>query len=120
MRYAWLSAWWGSLPLEGGIEAAYRAEIEAAADPKAKLAEIEARLNALRSPFRTAETFAVEEIIDPRDTRRLLCDFANLAEPLRLNITEHGRVLQRKVLYDQELIDHAHRIALHTHAQSVH
>jgi acetyl-CoA carboxylase carboxyltransferase component len=83
IRYAWLSAWWGSLPLEGGIEAAYRADIEAAADPKAKLAEIEARLNALRSPFRTAETFWVEEIIDPRDTRRLLCEFADLAEPLR-------------------------------------
>jgi acetyl-CoA carboxylase carboxyltransferase component len=83
IRYAWLSAWWGSLPLEGGIEAAYRAEIEAAPDPKAKLAEIEARLNALRSPFRTAETFWVEEIIDPRDTRKLLCEFANLAEPLR-------------------------------------
>jgi acetyl-CoA carboxylase carboxyltransferase component len=83
IRYAWLSGWWGSLPLEGGIEAAYRAEIDAAADPKAKLAEIEARLNALRSPFRTAETFWVEEIIDPRDTRRLLCEFADLAEPLR-------------------------------------
>ena len=83
IRYAWLSGWWGSLPLEGGIEAAYRAEIDAAPDPKAKLAEIEARLNALRSPFRTAETFWVEEIIDPRDTRKLLCEFANLAEPLR-------------------------------------
>src|SRR3982751_3912630 len=38
LRYAWPSAYWGSLPLEGGIEAAYRAEIEAADDPKAKLA----------------------------------------------------------------------------------
>jgi acetyl-CoA carboxylase carboxyltransferase component len=83
LRYAWLSARWGSLPLEGGIEAAYRAEIDAAPDPAAKLAEIEARLERLRSPFRTAETFWVEEIIDPRDTRRLLCEFANLAEPLR-------------------------------------
>jgi acetyl-CoA carboxylase carboxyltransferase component len=82
IRYAWLSGWWGSLPLEGGIEAAYRAEIDAAPDPKAKLAEIEARLNALRSPFRTAEPFWVEEIIDPRDTRKLLCEFAALAEPL--------------------------------------
>jgi acetyl-CoA carboxylase carboxyltransferase component len=83
MRYAWLSAYWGSLPLEGGIEAAYRADIDAAADPKAKLAEIEARLNALRSPFRSAEKFWVEEIIDPRKTRALLCEFARLAEPLR-------------------------------------
>ena len=46
------------------------------------MAEIEERLNALRSPFRTAETFWVEEIIDPRDTRPLLCEFASLAEPL--------------------------------------
>jgi acetyl-CoA carboxylase carboxyltransferase component len=82
LRYAWPSAWWGSLPLEGGIEAAYRAEIDAADDPAAKLAEIESRLQALRSPFRTAEAFWVEEIIDPRDTRRLLCEFACLAEPL--------------------------------------
>ena len=83
VRYAWLSARWGSLPLEGGIEAAYRAEIEAADDPAARLAEIEDRLQKLRSPFRTAETFWVEEMIDPRDTRRLLGEFVDLAEPLR-------------------------------------
>ena len=83
MRYAWLSGAWGSLPLAGGIEAAYRAELDAAEDPEAKLAEIEERLNRLRSPFRTAETFAVEEIIDPRETRPLLCEFANLAAKRR-------------------------------------
>src|SRR5438874_1086936 len=83
LRYAWPSAYWGSLPLEGGIEAAYSADIEAAEDPKAKLKEIEDRLNKLRSPFRSAEKFWVEEIIDPRKTRSLLCEFARLAEPLR-------------------------------------
>ena len=83
IRYAWPSAYWGSLPLEGGIEAAYRADIDAAQDPKAKLKEIEDRLNKLRSPFRSAEKFWVEEIIDPRKTRSLLCEFARLAEPLR-------------------------------------
>jgi acetyl-CoA carboxylase carboxyltransferase component len=83
MRYAWPSGRWGSLPLEGGIEAAYRAELDAAPDPKQKLAEIEERLTKLRSPFRSAETFWIEEIIDPRDTRPLLCEFATLAAPLR-------------------------------------
>lgn len=83
VRYAWPSGSWGSLPLEGGIEAAYRAEIDAADDPQAKLEEIEERLNRLRSPFRTAEAFWVDEVIDPRDTRRLLCDFASMAAPLR-------------------------------------
>ncbi len=82
-RYAWPSGRWGSLPLEGGIEAAYRGDIEAAPDPKAKLAEIEERLEKLRSPFRSAETFWIEEIVDPRDTRRLLCEFANDVAPLR-------------------------------------
>jgi acetyl-CoA carboxylase carboxyltransferase component len=82
-RVAWPSGRWGSLPLEGGIEAAYRADIAAADDPDAELASIEARLNKLRSPFRSAESFWIEEIIDPRDTRSLLCDFANTAAPLR-------------------------------------
>ncbi|WP_417513137.1 acyl-CoA carboxylase subunit beta [Minwuia sp.] len=82
-RYAWLSARWGSLPLEGGIEAAYRADLDAADDEAAELATITDRLNKLRSPFRTAETFAIEDMIDPRTTRPLLCDFANLAAPLR-------------------------------------
>ncbi|MBI5128217.1 MAG: methylmalonyl-CoA carboxyltransferase [Rhodopseudomonas palustris] len=83
MRYAWPSAYWGSLPLEGGIEAAYRADLDAADDRDAKMREIEDRLNKLRSPFRSAEKFWVEEIIDPRKTRSLLCEFARLAEPLR-------------------------------------
>jgi acetyl-CoA carboxylase carboxyltransferase component len=82
-RYAWPSGDWGSLPIEGGIEAAYRAELAAAADPGKLRSEIEQHLNRFRSPFLTAEAFLIEEIIDPRDTRRLLCEFANLAAPLR-------------------------------------
>ena len=76
LRYAWPSGDWGSLPIAGGLEAAYRRELEAAEDPVALRAEIEARLDAVRSPFRTAERFGVEEIIDPRDTRPLLCAWA--------------------------------------------
>ncbi len=83
VRYAWPSGNWGSLPLEGGVEAAYRAEIAAADDPDAKLKEIEGRLERMRSPFRSAEAFIIDEIIDPRDTRPLLCEWANMAAPLR-------------------------------------
>jgi acetyl-CoA carboxylase carboxyltransferase component len=82
-RYAWPSGDWGSLPIAGGLEAAYKAELEAAPDPAALKADIERRLNAVRSPFRTADAFLVEEIIDPRDTRPLLCEFANVVAPLR-------------------------------------
>ncbi|WP_374571230.1 acyl-CoA carboxylase subunit beta [Phenylobacterium sp.] len=82
-RYAWPSGDWGSLPIEGGIEAAYRAELEAAEDPEAARRAIEQRLNEVRSPFRTAARFLIEEIIAPRDTRPLLCEFARLAAPIR-------------------------------------
>jgi acetyl-CoA carboxylase carboxyltransferase component len=76
LRYAWPSGEWGSLPIEGGVEAAYRRQIEAAEDPDALRAELEAKLSSLRSPLLTAEVFGVEEIIDPRDTRPLLVDWA--------------------------------------------
>ena len=54
------------------IETAYRAELDAAPDAAKKLAEIKERLTKLRSPFRSAEAFWIEEIIDPRETRSLL------------------------------------------------
>jgi acetyl-CoA carboxylase carboxyltransferase component len=82
LRYAWPSGAWGSLPIAGGLEAAYKRELEAAEDPVALRAEIERRLSAVLSPFRTAERFSVEEIIDPRDTRPLLCDWAARAHEL--------------------------------------
>ena len=83
-RHAWPSAQWGSLPIEGGLEVAYKAEIEAAPDPEAKRVEIERRVRSLTSPFRSAEAFVVEDIIDPAETRELLVEFANLAAPLRV------------------------------------
>ncbi|MDR4126880.1 acyl-CoA carboxylase subunit beta [Yanghanlia caeni] len=80
LKLAWPSAEWGSLPVEGGVAAAFRKEIQAAADPVAREREIEAELKPYASPFRTAEAFAVEEIIDPRETRPVLCEFIALAE----------------------------------------
>ncbi len=78
-RFAWPSGDWGSLPMEGGAEVAYRADLEKSPDPAAELARIKERLNAVTSPFRTAEQFLIEDIIDPRDTRALLCEFAEMA-----------------------------------------
>ena len=80
LKLAWPSAEWGSLPVEGGVAAAFRKDIMAAPDPAAREKEIEAELKPFASPFRTAEAFAVEEIIDPRETRPVLCEFIALAE----------------------------------------
>jgi acetyl-CoA carboxylase carboxyltransferase component len=71
LRYAWPSGEWGSLPIEGGVEAAYRRQIEAAEDPEALRARLEEELASLRSPFLTAEAFGVEEIIATRASGRL-------------------------------------------------
>ena len=67
------------MPPEGGVEAAFKAQIEAAPDPEAARREIHDRLERLRSPFRSAERFYVEEIIAPSETRRWLAEFAELA-----------------------------------------
>lgn len=81
-RVAWPSAHWGSMHVSGGVSAAYKRTIAEAEDPAAKQREIEARLDALSSPFRTAEAFNIEEIIDPRDTRPILSDFLDAAQPI--------------------------------------
>jgi len=71
--WAWPSGDWGSLPLQGGVEAAFREQIERADDPAAEIERIRGTLSAVSSPFRTAERFGVQDLIDPRDTRPLLC-----------------------------------------------
>jgi acetyl-CoA carboxylase carboxyltransferase component len=79
-KIAWPSAEWGSLPIEGGVAAAFRREIAQHPEPKRREAEIEAELRAFASPFRTAEAFGVEDIVDPRETRAYLCRFIAAAQ----------------------------------------
>ncbi len=80
MRMAWPSGDWGSLPIEGGIEVAYKAELAQADDPEGHLRDIKSRLNRLRSPYRSAEYFEIEDIIRPRETRTHLCRWIRLAQ----------------------------------------
>ena len=88
LRYVWPSADWGSLPIEGGVQAAYKRDIESAPDPDARRRELEDMMEVYRSPLRTAEAFGIEEIIDPRDTRPLLCDWVELA--CKITATQTG------------------------------
>lgn len=83
LRIGWPSGEWGGIPTEGGVEAAFRRMIESAPDPEARRRELEASVAHLRSPFATAEALAVEEIIDPRDTRPVLIRFLEAAEGAR-------------------------------------
>ncbi len=79
-RVAWPSGDWGSLPVEGGLEVAFKRMLaEAGPDAEQLKAEIADRLEAVRSPFRTAESFLVEDVIDPAETRPLLCEWVGAA-----------------------------------------
>jgi acetyl-CoA carboxylase carboxyltransferase component len=79
LRYAWPSGEWGSLPIAGGVQAAYKRIIEASEDPEKLRAQIEQKLEEVTSPFLTAEIFGVEDLIDPRETRPLLCQWVENA-----------------------------------------
>lgn len=78
---AWPSVESGALPLEGGVAVAFRREIAAAENPEAKRREYEDQLREGRSPFPRAESFAVHELIDPRETRPMLCEWIDWIQP---------------------------------------
>ena len=69
----------GGIPPEGGIEAAYKRQLAEAEDPVAFRAELMARIESARGPIGPLSKFQVEEMIDPRDTRRLVCEWLDLA-----------------------------------------
>ena len=57
------------------MAAAYRRVIASAPDPEAKRRELEEKLVGVRSPFRAGEGGDVMDMIDPRDTRPIICHF---------------------------------------------
>ncbi len=89
MRVTWPAADTGGIPPEGGIEAAYRRQLAEAEDPEAFRAEIMARIESARGPLGPLSRFQIEEVIDPRDTRRYICEWVetayhNVSQPARL------------------------------------
>ena len=64
----------GSVPLDGGIEVNHVADLKQAGDNWKDLYQrLEAEYINLQNPTRVANKFHVEEIIDPADTRILMC-----------------------------------------------
>ena len=89
MRVVWPAADVGGIPPEGGIEAAYKRQLDEAKDPAALRDELMARIERARGPIGPLSQFQMEELIDPRDTRRLVCEWAPMAyriasQPARL------------------------------------
>ncbi|MEM9620249.1 MAG: carboxyl transferase domain-containing protein [Pseudomonadota bacterium] len=79
VRVAWPAADVGGIPPEGGIEAAYKRQLAEAEDPVALRAELNARIESARGPVGPLNKFQLEEMIDPRQTRQLICKWIPLA-----------------------------------------
>jgi len=60
--------------------AVYRRAIEAAPDPEAYRKSVETQLLEASLPWKTAEAFGIEELIDPTETRELICRFIDAAQ----------------------------------------
>lgn len=95
MNFAWPSAEIAVMGAKGASEIIFKKEIDAAADPVAKLAEKEREYaETFANPYRAAARGFVDEVIDPRESRRkLIKAFAMLehktvARPKR----KHGNV----------------------------
>ena len=82
IRVAWPSGDWGSLPLAGGIEASHSHELndalkrEGEDGMKKRYGELRQDYERYMNPVRTANAFGIEEIIDPADTRSIVCAWA--------------------------------------------
>ena len=88
VRYAWPSGESGSLVAEGGVQAAFRREIEAAEDPIALRNQIEERFIKAASVLRQPGLATPLEVIDPRDTRPAIIDYLRMTHPV--NATQLG------------------------------
>jgi acetyl-CoA carboxylase carboxyltransferase component len=69
------------MPVESGVEIAHGREIAQAADPPARRRELEAEYARAQSMLPRAEAFGVHDLIDPRETRALLCDWIDQIQP---------------------------------------
>ncbi len=78
---SWPSVASGALPVEGGVAVAFRSALKQAEDPDALRKELEEKLAAARSPYPSAESFAVHDLIDPRETRPMLCQWVEDIQP---------------------------------------
>ena len=96
VRVAWPAADVGGIPPEGGIEAAYKRQLAEAADPRALRDELMARIESARGPVGPLSRFQIEELIDPRDTRRLICEWLETAWRL---VTQPARLAPRKLQF---------------------
>jgi len=76
------------LPVESGVALAFRRDIEAADDPDSRRRELEDEMARAQSVLPRSEELGVHDLIDPRETRPLLCEWI---QEIRPALEEHAR-----------------------------
>ncbi|MCF8324147.1 MAG: methylmalonyl-CoA carboxyltransferase, partial [Leadbetterella sp.] len=95
MNFAWPGAEIAVMGAKGASEIIFKKEISEAADPAAKLVEKEAEYaNLFANPYTAAERGFIDEVIEPRFTRRkLIKSFAMLENKVdHLPKKKHGNI----------------------------
>jgi acetyl-CoA carboxylase carboxyltransferase component len=95
LAYAWPSAELAVMGPQGAVEIVYRRELQAAADPVARRAElVEEYTERYANPYLAAERGYVDDVIDPADTRALLIDGLAMLRSKREELPrrKHGNV----------------------------
>ncbi|MCP4222283.1 MAG: acyl-CoA carboxylase subunit beta [Actinomycetia bacterium] len=95
LSFAWPSAELAVMGPEGATDIVYRREIQAAADPEARRAElIEEYKEQFANPWIAAERGYVDDVIDPADTRRKIIAGLDMLRSKREELPKrkHGNV----------------------------
>jgi acetyl-CoA carboxylase carboxyltransferase component len=95
LAFAWPSAELAVMGPAGAVEIIYRREIEAADDPVARKAElIDDYTERFANPYAAAERGYVDDVIDPAETRVVLCRSLDMLRSKREELPKrkHGNV----------------------------
>jgi acetyl-CoA carboxylase carboxyltransferase component len=93
--YAWPSAEIAVMGPQGAVDIVYRRELAEAADPLARRAQlVEDYTERFANPYLAAERGYVDDVIDPAETRRVLCRSLALLRTKREELPQrkHGNV----------------------------
>jgi acetyl-CoA carboxylase carboxyltransferase component len=95
LAFAWPSAEIAVMGPQGAVGIIFRKEIESASDPDARRAElIEEYSERFANPYIAAERGYVDDVIDPRETRRVLVRSLEMLRTKKENLPQrkHGNV----------------------------
>jgi acetyl-CoA carboxylase carboxyltransferase component len=95
LAYAWPTAELAVMGPQGAVEIVYRRELQQAADPVTRRAELVAEYTEkYANPYVAAERGFVDDVIDPADTRKVLIDGLEMLKTKREELPrrKHGNM----------------------------